>query len=71
MQSGFMELAVAYQPEFLTEPPHVEDSFSLGHLHPEFQLVTVCVGGRVEASNGDAGSAGWPLSGDIHVFYRL
>jgi len=49
-----MGLFTSQEPEFLAEPPGVQHPFSVGHLHPEFGVVAVRLGGRLEAPNGDA-----------------
>jgi hypothetical protein len=57
-------------PKLLTEPPHVEDAFRFGHLHPVFQIVPIGLGRRCESAHGDAARARSSLGSHSLLNYR-
>jgi hypothetical protein len=52
-KSGFIASLASKAPDLLAEPPHLEHALSLGDLHPEFQVVPVRVGSRLEPPHDD------------------
>src|ERR1700730_5434979 len=69
-KSGFIGEVAAQSPELLTEPPHLEDAFSFGHLHPVFEIVPIGFGGRSESAHRDPARARSSFDGHSLVNYR-